>query len=256
MLRSIAKLGPALLAVVLMVCPIAQSAVAGERDRQQVEGIVHDYILSHPEIIRDAISELQKREQAEAEKAGPAAIEGHRAVLLSSAHQAVIGNRNGDISVVEFFDYNCPYCRQSGPDLDAVLRQDRNVRIVLKEWPILGQGSVEAAQVSIAARMQDGGARFQEFHDKLLAGHIRANKAVAIQAAASVGYDTRKLEIDMVSDEVKATIAEVAQLATALNFTGTPTFVAGKEAIAGAIGVDGLKGMIARARQDCKTPSC
>ena len=256
MTRSIAKLAPALLAACLVVWPIAQKAAAEELDRAKVEEVIHDYILNHPEIIRDAIVELQRHEQAEKEKAALAAIDNNRALLLSSPHQAEIGNPKGDVSVVEFFDYNCPYCRQSAPDLAAILAQDKNVRVVLKEWPILGPDSVEAAKVSIAARMQDGGARFQEFHDKLFAIHGHANKAMAMQAAASVGYDTQKIESDIASDEVKATIAEVAQLGTTLNITGTPTFIAGKQAVAGAIGVDGLKGMIAKARQDCKTPSC
>ncbi|HLW90333.1 MAG TPA: DsbA family protein [Roseiarcus sp.] len=231
-------------------------ATADELDRAKVEEAIHDYILNHPEIIRDAIVEMQRHEQADKEKAALAALENNRALLLASPHQAVIGNPNGDISIVEFFDYNCPYCRQSAPDLASVLAQDKNVRVVLKEWPILGPDSIEAAKVSIAARILDGGARFQEFHEKLLAIHGRANRTNAIQVATSVGYDSQRIESEIESDEVKSTIAEVAQLGTTLNITGTPSFIAGSRAIAGAMDVNGLKRVVARARQECKTPSC
>ena len=232
------------------------AASAAELDRPQIEQIIHDYLLKNPEVIRDAIGELQRREEAAQEKASSAAVESNRSLLLGSPHQAVIGNPKGDITVVEFFDYNCPYCRKSAGDVATILGEDRKVRVVLKEWPILGPDSVAAAQVSIAARMEDGGARFQEFHEKLLAIHGHANKAAAIEAAKAAGYDPQKIESDLNADEVKTTIEEVAGLATTLNVTGTPTFVIGGQSAAGAIGVDALKKLIGKAREDCKAQLC
>lgn len=252
-LKKLVAIGFACLPLAFLVAP---KGVAAELDRAQVEQIVHDYLLDHPEVIRDAIAELQRREDAAQKKAALDAVESNRALLVASPHQAVLGNPKGDITVVEFFDYNCPYCRQSAGDITTILGEDRNVRVVLKEWPILGSDSVEAAQVSIAARIQDGGARFQEFHEKLLGMRGRASRAAAVEAASAAGYDPQKIESDLNGDEAKKTIVEVASLAKALNVSGTPTFVIGKQAVAGAIGVDALRKLIGKAREDCKAQLC
>jgi protein-disulfide isomerase len=234
----------------------ASDAVAAELDRSQVEQIIHDYLLAHPEVIRDAVEALSRREEEEKQKASVAAVSSNKDLLLASPHQAVIGNPKGDVTLVEFFDYNCPYCRKSAADVATLLEKNPGLRIVLKDWPILGQESVEAAQVAIAARMQDGGPRFQSFHEKLLAAQGRVGKAAALEVAEAVGYDVKKIEADLASDEIKTNIDEVGNLATALGITGTPTFVAGKSAVAGAIGVEALQNMLGKALTECKGQIC
>ncbi|MGP8119401.1 MAG: DsbA family protein, partial [Xanthobacteraceae bacterium] len=170
--------------------------------------------------------------------------------LLSSPHQVTLGNPDGDVTLVEFFDYSCGYCKRALPDLMALLKDDPRLRIVLKEFPILGPGSTEAARVAIAVRMQDpGGAKYLAFHQQLLATPGPASKDKALAAAEQQGLDMARLASDMASDEVNATLAEDARLASAVGATGTPAYVVGKELVVGAIGVAGLKDHIDGARR-------
>jgi protein-disulfide isomerase len=233
----------------------SHEAAAAELDKSQVEQIIHDYLMQHPEVIENALTEMQRRANEDQEKAQVATVESKRELLLASTHQAVLGNPQGDVTLVEFFDYNCPYCRKAATDITAILDQDPKLRVVLKEWPILGPESVEAAQVSIAARVQDGGARFRVFHEKLLATHGRANKATALAAAEAAGYDVHKIQNEPVP-EAQATVTEVNDLSNALAITGTPTFVVGRQVVSGAVGADALKTLIAKAREECKQPTC
>ena len=232
------------------------NASAAELERAQIEQIIQDYLMKNPEVIAGALAELQRRDADKQAKARGAAVESSEALLLSSPHQAVLGNPDGNVTVVEFFDYNCHFCRNSAADVQAIINQDPKVRVVLKEWPILGPESVEAARVSIAARMEDGGARFRDFHEKLLTTAGRADKATAIATAAAIGYDVRKIQSDLASDEVNTTIAEGARLGNVLSIEGTPTFVVGGQVVSGAIGVDALKSLIGKARDECKQKVC
>jgi len=150
--------------------------------------------------------------------------------------------------VVEFFDYNCGYCRVATAQLTALVEEDKGLRVVLKEWPVFGGASTDAARVSIAARMQDGGPRFRSFHEALFRNGRRAAKAAALEAAETAGYDVAALESRLDSDEVDATLREVADLAKGLGLRGTPTFVVGTEVIHGEIGRESLRAAIARAR--------
>jgi protein-disulfide isomerase len=148
--------------------------------------------------------------------------------------------------MVEFFDYNCGYCKRALPDMVDLLKTNPNLKFVLKEFPVLGQGSVEAAHVAVAVRMQDtSGKKYIEFHQKLLGGRGPADKAHALAVAKEVGFDMARIEKDMDSDEVKTTIAEDMKLADALGVSGTPTYVVGDELVVGAVGLDDLKAKLA-----------
>jgi protein-disulfide isomerase len=162
----------------------------------------------------------------------------------------VLGNPQGETTVVEFFDYNCGYCKRALPDMLTLLKTDSNIKFVLKEFPVLGEGSVEAAHVAVAARMQDPtGKKYIEFHQKLLGGRGPADKAHALAAAKDSGFDMARIEKDMNSDEVKATIDENMKLADTLGVSGTPSYVVGSELVVGAVGLDSLKEKIAAARK-------
>jgi len=150
--------------------------------------------------------------------------------------------------VVEFFDYNCGYCRIATAQLTALVDEDKALRVVLKEWPVFGAASTDAARVSIAARMQDGGARFRSFHEALFRNGRRATKATALEAAEGAGYDIALLEPQLQSAEVEATLREASDLAKGLGLRGTPSFVVGTEIIHGEIGREALQAAIARAR--------
>jgi protein-disulfide isomerase len=210
--------------------------------RHAIENIVKDYLVQHPEVLQDAMDALDKHQkQADADKAR-ATIKDNNATIFNSSHQVVLGNPQGKITMVEFFDYNCGYCKRALPDMVDLLKNNPDLKFVLKEFPVLGPGSVEAAHVAVAARMQDStGKKYIEFHQKLLGGRGPADKARALAVAKDVGFDMARLEKDMDSDEVKTTIDEDMKLADALGVNGTPSYVIGDEVIVGAVGLDELK---------------
>ncbi len=208
----------------------------------EIEGIIKDYLVAHPEVLQEAMDALDKQQkQADAAKAR-ATIKDNNATLFNSPHQVVLGNPQGNVTMVEFFDYNCAFCKHALPDMMTLLKTNPNLKFVLKEFPVLGPGSVEAAHVAVAARMQDPtGKKYIEFHQKLLGGRGPADKARALAVAKEVGFDMARLEKDMNSDEVKTTIDEDMKLADALGVNGTPSYVVGDEVVVGAVGLDELK---------------
>jgi protein-disulfide isomerase len=213
--------------------------------RHEIEGIVKDYLVQHPEVLQDAMDALDKQQkQADADKAR-VTIKENNATIFNSPHQVVLGNPQGSVTMVEFFDYNCAFCKRALPDMMSLLKTDPDLRFVLKEFPVLGPGSVEAAHVAVAARMQDPtGKKYIEFHQKLLGGRGAADKERALAVAKEVGFDMARLEKDMDSDEVKQTIDEDMKLADALGVNGTPSYVVGDEVVVGAVGIDALKDKI------------
>ncbi len=229
---------------------LAQAQTFSADQRQEIEGIIKNYLLQHPDVMQDVMTELEKHQQAaEVEKHRAAVVE-NNATLFSSPHQVVLGNPHGNVTMVEFFDYNCAFCKRALSDMLDLLKTDPNLKFVLKEFPVLGEGSVEAARVAVAARMQDAtGKKYIEFHQKLLGGRGAADKARALAVAKDVGFDMARLEKDMTSDEVKKTIDENMKLADALGVNGTPSYVVGDEVVVGAVGLDALKEKIAAERK-------
>ena len=251
--RSIAVAAPAVLCSALLVAPVASPARAqtiSDAQRGEIERIIKNYLVSHPEVLQEAIGELEKR-QADAETAKHrAGVEEHKDLLFNSPRQVTIGNPQGDVTMVEFFDYNCGYCKRALSDMMELMKSDPKLKIVLKEFPVLGPGSVEAAQGAAAVRMQDkGGKKYLEFHQKLLSGRGQADKARALAVAKDVGLDVARIEKDLASDEVKATIAESMKVAEALGLNGTPSYVIGKDVVIGAVGLEALRGKVETARQ-------
>jgi protein-disulfide isomerase len=156
---------------------------------------------------------------------------------------------------VELFDYNCGYCKRAMTDMLDLMKADPKVKVVLKEFPVLGEGSTQAAQVAVAVRMQDKtGKKYLEFHQKLLTGRGAADKGRAMAVAKEVGLDMARLEKDMASDEVKTTLAESFKIAEAMGLNGTPSYVIGNEAVIGAVGLAILKEKVNVAR--CGQSTC
>jgi protein-disulfide isomerase len=154
----------------------------------------------------------------------------------------VLGNPNGKVTMVEFFDYNCPHCKDAVSDMLDLLKTDHDLRFVLKEFPILTEGSVEAAHVAVAVRMQDPtGAKYLAFHKELFTNRGLVDQARALSAAKNVGCDMARLKKDMNSDEVKATLAEDMKLADALGVNGTPSYVIGDQLLVGQVGAAELQ---------------
>jgi len=210
--------------------------------RGSIEQITKEYLLQHPEVIQKALAALESRQQADEAQAHVAAVKEQAATLFASPRQVVLGNAQGDVTMVEFFDYNCGYCKRALSDMLELMKTDGGLKVVLKEYPVLGEGSIEAAQVAVAVRMQDlTGQKYLEFHQKLLGGRGQADRARALAVAKEIGLDMDRLERDMASPEVKATIDENLKLGDTIGITGTPTYVIGSEVVTGAVGLEELR---------------
>lgn len=233
-----------------------RALAAGEFSAGQktaVEKIVHDYLIANPEVVREAIEELEKRQKAEEANQRGKVVADKASTLFNSVNQAVVGNPKGDVTLVEFFDYNCGYCKRSVNTVAKLIEGDPKLRVVLKDFAILGPDSVEAALVANAARMQLSPDKFWEFHRKLLEtkGHIGKQQAMAV--ARDVGADMTRLDKDFDKPETKAALQEVSGLADALHFDGTPAWVVGGEALVGGVPFDELKKKIDNIHQCGKT---
>ena len=244
---------PALLAAAAIafagVTPVSAQTFS-EPQRGEIEKIIKEYLLKHPEVLQEAMAELEKRQAvAEAEKAR-SAVKNHSEAIFNSPRQVTLGNPQGDVTFVEFFDYNCGYCKRALDDMNALMAKDPKLKVVLKEFPVLGPGSTEAAKVAVAVRMQDKtGKKYLEFHQKLLTGRGQADRARALAVAKEVGLDMARLEKDLKSDEIDATLAESMKLAEALGLNGTPSYVIGNDVVVGAVGLAKLGEKIQAARQ-------
>ncbi|WP_445488288.1 DsbA family protein [Rhodopseudomonas sp. RCAM05734] len=244
--------------VALALCGLPAVASAqsfNDAQRGEIQKIIKDYLISHPEVLEEVSAELTKRQAtAEAEK-HQAAIASNANIIFNSPRGVTVGNKDGDVTFVEFFDYNCGYCKRAMTDMIDLMKADPKLKVVLKEFPVLGPGSVEAAQVAVAVRMQDPtGKKYLDFHQKLLGGRGQADKARAMAAAKEAGLDMTKLEKDLTSPEVRATIEENFKLAEAMGMNGTPSYVIGKQVVIGAVGAEALKEKIGIAR--CGKATC
>lgn len=224
----------------LTVLPV-HSAEFSKPQKSEIEAIVKDYLLKNPEVLRDALNEMDRRQKADEVAAREKAVSDQSAIILNSNFQAVLGNPKGKVTLVEFFDYNCGYCKRALDDMTNLIKADPELRVVLKDFPVLGKGSVEAAQVASAARFQISGDKFAEFHHKLLSTRGAIAKAQALTVAREMGLDMVKLEKDMADPSIKTGIDEVMRVADTLNLTGTPSYVVGTEVVVGAVGYEELK---------------
>jgi protein-disulfide isomerase len=210
----------------------------------QVEKIVREYLLREPEIVYEALQELQRRQAEAAAARQRAAIAENQDELLNAPHTPVAGNADGDVTLVEFFDYRCAYCRRVVSSMQALLDEDRNLRVVLKDLPVLGPDSVRAARAALASRRQDG---YVPFHFALMASDDLSIQGIRAVAEA-VGLDPDRLEADMASPEVVAAIEANYELANQLGIEGTPAFVIGDQLIPGAVDKARLEQLIQNER--------
>lgn len=230
-----------------------QSTSFSDEKRRAFEAILKDYLLRNPEIVQEALVELERRQQVAQEAARSAVLRDERTKLVNSPHDMVVGNPAGDVSLVEFFDYNCSYCRKAKSDVDALIKGDPRLRIVLKEFPVLGPDSVEASRVAVAAKLQLSPDKMRVFHDRLMATRGRANGEKALALATELGANVAKLQKDMQGDMVNAVLQENTALADRLGISGTPTFILNDDIIMGAVGLEPLRQAIANTRRCGKT---
>src|SRR6201985_1287812 len=183
--------GFALFALTLCaVPPVASAQSFSDTQRGDIEKIVKDYLVTHPEVLEEAMGELSKRQAADEAKKHEASVSENAATIFNSPRGVMLGNKDGDVTFVEFFDYNCGYCKRAMADMLDLMKSDPKLKVVLKEFPVLSQGSVEAAQVAVAMRMQDPtGKKHLDFHQELFGGRGPADKAHAMAAAKDAGAD-------------------------------------------------------------------
>jgi protein-disulfide isomerase len=233
-------------AVLLALMPLAAAAGFSPAQRQEIEGIIKDYLTKNPELLLDVLQAAEDKAKSQSQEKAAAALVARRQEVFDDPNSPVGGNPHGDVSLVEFFDYRCPYCKQVEPSLEALLTQDRQLRFVYKEFPVLGPASKTAAEAALAARKQG---KYVVLHRALMALKGQIDDAVIFQTAKEAGLDVDRLKRDMKAPEIERDLKANFDLAAALDIRGTPGFVIGDEIVPGAIGLDALKQLIDGARQ-------
>lgn len=213
--------------------------------KEAIEQVVRDYIRAHPEIVVEALDAYQAKKDEDERAAQAKTLTSRADELFRSASSPVIGNAQGDVTLVEFFDYQCGYCKRAQPDLERLVKQDGGLKVVLKEFPILGPASVTAARASLAAQMQG---KYLDFHTKMMGLKGQLTDEVIYDTAKQVGLDVDKLKQDMNDPAVVAELRANMDLAQALGVQGTPAFVINDQIIPGAVGFDALKSQIDKDR--------
>jgi len=235
-----------LLGALTLSTPRVAAAEFTPDQKKAIEGIIEDFLANHPDLLMQAIEKADEKLKSDAkDKAAKALVERHQQVFDDPA-SPIAGNPHGNVTLVEFFDYRCPYCKQVEPSLEKLLSEDRQLRFVYKEFPVLGPDSDLAAHVALAARKQG---KYDAFHRAMMAATGHIDEAVIYQVAASVGLDVDRLKQDTKAPDVAAELKTNADLGNALDIDGTPGFVVGDQIVPGALSIDDLRQMIADARK-------
>ncbi len=218
-------------------------------DKTQIEQIVHDYLMRNPEVVYQALQELQRRQTAAKEQQQKDAIAEHRAKLVADATDPSVGPSEADVTLVEFFDYRCTYCRKVVDQMQALIAEQPKLKVVFKEFPVLGEDSLRAAKAALASRKQ-GEEHYLKFHFALMRSPDLSDAGISA-AAQDAGLDPVKLAQDMADPEISRAIERNYTLATTLGIEGTPAFVIGDTLVPGAVGKERLVALIEEARSNC-----
>ncbi len=221
---------------------------AATPEQKALEEAIGKYLRDHPEVIIEALQLWQQRQKVAEKDRERELVAAHRAALYEDPQAPVLGNPDGDVTIVEFFDYRCPYCKRVRPLVMKIVEEDPGVRVIFKEYPILGPESVVAARAAIASLGQDP-EKYFPFHDALMESRAQLTRERILDMAREIGLDVDKLEADMKTAEVNAAILRNRKLGQALGLTGTPSFIIGGEIVRGAIDMETLRTLVARARE-------
>jgi protein-disulfide isomerase len=206
-------------------------AAFSDGQRKAIEAIIKDYLLANPEVMLEVNNVLEaKMDKIQSERMA-VAVKENADDLFRPATSPIAGNAKGDVTMIEFFDYNCGYCKKAFSDVAQAIEKDKQIKVVLKEFPILSKGSEEASRVALAAKMQG---KYWEFHRAMLESQGQANEAAALRVAEKLGLDMVRIKKDMASPEVKKEIDDTRKLATKMGIQGTPHFIVGDRIIPGA----------------------
>jgi protein-disulfide isomerase len=212
----------------------------------EFEQRIRAYLMKNPQVILEAVEQLQARRQAEGQSEAAAVLKARAEEIFRDPASPVGGNPGGDVTLVEFFDYNCPYCRQVAPVMAEAEAADPQLRVVYKEFPILGPGSAFAAKAALAVHRQG---KYLEFHKALMAARGAVDEARTLAVAAAVGVDIERMKANMNNPEIETAIENNLALARALRIDGTPSFVIGERILRGAADLKTMQGLIREARE-------
>ena len=232
-----------LISTAMLIIPF--TAVADELTEDRIKELVLEAIRENPGIVFEAAQLFEEQQQANQALVAAQVLASERDALERDPNAPVLGNPDGDVTIVEFFDYNCPYCRQVKPHMEALLAADPNVRVVYREWPILGEGSVFAARAALASRNQG---KYDEFHWAMMGLNGRAEEATVISAAEKIGLNIAQLRRDMNAPEIDEHIQTSMRLSRAIGFSGTPSFVIGDSLAPGLIDAEQMISLVNQAR--------
>jgi protein-disulfide isomerase len=238
------------LALFLATGSVAAAEISAEQ-KQQIETIVKDFLLEHPELLREMSEKLQAKEQQEADVARSGSLKENAKLIFKAGNDPVAGNPKGDVTVVEFMDYNCGWCKKSVDEIVKLTEDDKNVRVVMKEFPIFGAGSDYAARAALASVKQG---KYWDLHRALFKQETQVTQDVVDEVAASLGIDVAKMKTDMDSKEIKDIILANHELAKSLKIEGTPAFIVDEEVVPGYVPLSTLMQQIVsvRANGGCK----
>jgi len=216
------------------------------QQRDEIRGLVREYILENPEIISEAILALQEKEEQARSKQQADALKRHAPALFTPDENTIVGNPKGEIILVEFFDYNCGYCKSMYPAVKDVLEENDDVKMVMKEFPILGPGSLAASRAALASREQG---KYPEMHVAMLSHRGSLNESTIMSIAENIGLDVEKLQQDMKDPKINDVLSKNMALAQDLGIDGTPGLIIGDTIVPGAIGKDRIVDLIEDARR-------
>ena len=239
----------ALLAIVLTV-PLSFAHAANklnDTERQEIEKMIHSYIMENPQVILDSVQQMQAREEESKKNQAQLNLVKYRDQLVNDPNAPIMGNPKGDVTIVEFMDYRCGYCKRVYPTLLKAMKIDGNVRVLMKEFPILGPESVLASKAALAVwRLTPK--KYAEFHTSLMQTKSSITENLIRSIANDLGLSGDAVIKEMESPEIKKSISENRALAQSLGISGTPAFVIGNELVPGAVDLGTLKGLINIAR--------
>tara|TARA_R110002020_G_scaffold105200_6_gene245535 strand:- start:1917 stop:2681 length:765 start_codon:yes stop_codon:yes gene_type:complete len=243
----------ALLISVSTALPLPAAAL-DDSQKQEFGAFIREYLMANPEIIEEMSQALEIKKETESRVMAQAAITDNKEAIFRAPEDVVLGNPDGDVTIVEFYDYNCGFCKRAMNDMIGLLDKDPNLRFVLKEFPILGPDSLAAHRVAMSFRKL-APELYSDFHMKLLGGDVRATETQAIEIAKSLGVEEAALVAGMDDPAIDQSIRQTYELANALGISGTPSFVIGDEAVFGAVGEETLLAKINNMRQ-CESTIC
>lgn len=239
-----------LLASGVMLAPFESASAQSftKEQREELDQIIQTYIMENPRVILEAIQRMQVREEEQKRQQALKNLVALKDQLINDPNAPVAGNPDGDVTIVEFFDYRCGYCKRVSPTVEKAVADDGNVRVVFKEFPILGPESMTAARASLSV-WRLAPEKYMDFHNSLMGSKSGVSQSLVLSLAEKLGLDREKVKKEMNSDAVEANIRDNHHLAQSLGISGTPAFVIGNELVPGAIDLATLKSLIEEARK-------